>query len=83
MTALQPAEPFKHLKISSAEVLEQLTERSPCPKCHKSRMYFCYNCLVPVDSLTGRIPHVRVSKAVRLFGVLSMVQMSSVFDSET
>lgn len=66
MTALQPAEPFKHLNISSTEVLERLTERSACPKCHKSRMYFCYNCLVPVDSLTGRIPHVQLPVTVEI-----------------
>ncbi|KAF0308472.1 DTW domain-containing protein 1 [Amphibalanus amphitrite] len=66
MTSLQPAEPFKHLNISSAEVLERLTGRSPCPKCHKSRMYFCYNCLVPVDALTGKIPHVRLPVEVEI-----------------
>ncbi|XP_043204855.1 tRNA-uridine aminocarboxypropyltransferase 1-like isoform X2 [Amphibalanus amphitrite] len=66
MTSLQPAEPFKHLNISSAEVLERLTERSPCPKCHKSRMYFCYNCLVPVDALTGKIPYVPLPVEVEI-----------------
>lgn len=52
--------PFEGMVISSSEVIEKLTSRSPCPRCGKSRMYFCYSCYVPVTSLEGRIPVLKV-----------------------
>lgn len=48
--------PFEGLKISNSCVLNELTSRSPCPRCGKSRMYFCYTCFVPVAQLEGGIP---------------------------
>ncbi|XP_022119767.1 tRNA-uridine aminocarboxypropyltransferase 1 [Pieris rapae] len=48
--------PFDGLKISDSDVLLSLKSRNPCPRCYKSRMYFCYTCYVPVSTLEGRIP---------------------------
>ncbi|XP_026484995.1 tRNA-uridine aminocarboxypropyltransferase 1 [Vanessa tameamea] len=48
--------PFKGLKISNSSTLDGVSNRSPCPRCGKSRMYFCYTCFVPVSCLEGRIP---------------------------
>lgn len=52
--------PFDGLKISNSDALHSLGMRSPCPRCNKSRMYFCYTCFVPVNQLEGRIPLCRV-----------------------
>ncbi|KAM3925581.1 tRNA-uridine aminocarboxypropyltransferase 1 isoform 1-T2 [Leptodactylus fuscus] len=43
------------LKVSSQVVLEtaQKKGRSKCPKCNSSRMFYCYSCYVPVES----VPH--------------------------
>ncbi|XP_050349915.1 tRNA-uridine aminocarboxypropyltransferase 1 [Nymphalis io] len=48
--------PFAGLKISNSNPLDDLNNRSPCTRCGKSRMYFCYTCYVPVSCLEGRIP---------------------------
>ncbi|VVC97158.1 unnamed protein product [Leptidea sinapis] len=48
--------PFEGLKIANSEVLHSISTRSPCPMCHKSRMYFCYTCFVPVTQLEGKLP---------------------------
>ncbi|XP_070395865.1 uncharacterized protein [Dermacentor albipictus] len=52
--------PFSHLRISSSEFLEEINERGVCPKCHKSRMYFCYTCFTAVDSIRDRIPYLKL-----------------------
>ncbi|KAI5635350.1 DTW domain-containing protein [Phthorimaea operculella] len=49
-------DPFEGLLIEAADPLSDLDSRSPCPRCGKSRMYFCYTCFVPVSPLEGRIP---------------------------
>lgn len=55
------ADPFEKLKISSNEFLQRIEERSPCPKCNKSRKFFCYTCYVPVISdKDGVLPNVEV-----------------------
>lgn len=48
--------PFQGMAIGGSEPLEKLSTRSPCPRCGKSRMYFCYTCFVPVSLLQGQIP---------------------------
>lgn len=53
-------DPFEKLKISNNDILNQVEERSPCPKCRKSRKFFCYSCYVPVDRLAGILPNVEV-----------------------
>lgn len=53
--------PFEGMDIASAEPLNALVSRSPCTKCGKSRMYFCYTCFVPVAQIEGKIPLCRVS----------------------
>ncbi|XP_059049367.1 tRNA-uridine aminocarboxypropyltransferase 1 [Achroia grisella] len=48
--------PFEGMHIDHFEHLNNLKNRSPCPRCGKSRMYFCYTCYVPVSKLADRIP---------------------------
>ncbi|XP_026764118.1 tRNA-uridine aminocarboxypropyltransferase 1 [Galleria mellonella] len=52
--------PFEGMDISSSMQLDTLESRSPCTGCGKSRMYFCYNCYIPVSKLAGRIPICRL-----------------------
>lgn len=58
---------FPDLKISEASFLDAITERSCCIKCKKSRMYFCYDCYIPVKSLEGKLPCVEVGVDLWLF----------------
>lgn len=53
-------DPFKDLKIKNWMILEDVSERQPCIICKKSRKYFCYNCYIPVQSLQGHVPVVKV-----------------------
>ncbi|XP_052095368.1 tRNA-uridine aminocarboxypropyltransferase 1-like isoform X2 [Mytilus californianus] len=53
-------QPFSNLKISSSDFLDTLQGRSKCPKCKRSRKYYCYTCYVPVDQLQGKIPCVQI-----------------------
>lgn len=53
--------PFYGMKIDDASILNRLEGRSPCPKCGKSRKYFCYTCYVPVKELEGLIPKLKAS----------------------
>ncbi|XP_040198565.1 tRNA-uridine aminocarboxypropyltransferase 1 [Rana temporaria] len=54
---------LKNLQVSAQEVLEvaQKKGRSKCPKCKSSRMFYCYTCYVPVESVpTAEIPSVKL-----------------------
>ncbi|XP_069835550.1 tRNA-uridine aminocarboxypropyltransferase 1-like [Dendropsophus ebraccatus] len=54
---------LEKLKVSSQVVLEtaQKKGRSKCPKCNSSRMFYCYTCYVPVESVPiGDIPTVKL-----------------------
>ncbi|XP_062615440.1 tRNA-uridine aminocarboxypropyltransferase 1-like [Saccostrea cucullata] len=52
--------PFQALKISSSEFLNTLEKRSICPKCLKSRKFYCYNCFVPLKGTEDLIPKVKL-----------------------
>ncbi|KAK3597273.1 hypothetical protein CHS0354_005033 [Potamilus streckersoni] len=52
--------PFKDLKIAGADFLDSLSGRSLCPKCQKSRKYYCYTCYVPVQGIEDRVPKVKL-----------------------
>ena len=49
------------MEIDDIAHIKAITERTPCPKCNKSRKYFCYKCYVVVTSLQNRVPQVQVS----------------------
>lgn len=53
--------PFEGLDISSSDFLNTLENRTICPKCMKSRKFYCYNCFVPVKGIEDLIPRVQVS----------------------
>ncbi|KAB0797519.1 hypothetical protein PPYR_08512 [Photinus pyralis] len=52
--------PFEGMLINDDAFLNQLEGRYPCPKCSKSRKYFCYTCYVPVSELDGKLPFVKL-----------------------
>ncbi|XP_039214685.1 tRNA-uridine aminocarboxypropyltransferase 1 isoform X1 [Crotalus tigris] len=45
--------PFDNLCLTSQAVLERAQKqgRSKCPRCHSSRMFYCYSCYVPVETV--------------------------------
>eukprot|EP00882_Tetradesmus_deserticola_P017979 GHRQ01019290.1.p1 GENE.GHRQ01019290.1~~GHRQ01019290.1.p1 ORF type:complete len:122 (+),score=25.50 GHRQ01019290.1:189-554(+) len=45
---------LEQLQLHPFDALEQATSRQPCPKCHKSRFLYCYDCAVaftPIPSV--------------------------------
>lgn len=53
-------DPFPGLKIDSFEFLKTMEARSECPKCNKTRKYYCYNCYVPVKNTQDQVPKVNL-----------------------
>lgn len=53
-------QPFRDLNIASSDFLNSIQGRSECPKCKRSRKYYCYTCYIPVDQLEGNFPIVKV-----------------------
>lgn len=47
-------------KIASTDFLDELSERSVCNRCLKSRKYYCYSCYQPLDAIRGRVPTLRL-----------------------
>ncbi|NXH39705.1 DTWD1 protein, partial [Dicaeum eximium] len=55
--------PLQQLQLASQEVLEKAKKsgRSKCPRCNSSRMFYCYTCFVPVETVpTKEIPTVKL-----------------------
>lgn len=52
--------PFEFMKIDDSQFLNTIDGRSPCPKCSKSRKFFCYTCYVPVENVADRLPKVQL-----------------------
>ncbi|NWI08410.1 DTWD1 protein, partial [Crypturellus soui] len=55
--------PLQQLQLASQEVLEKAKKsgRSKCPRCSSSRMFYCYTCFVPVETVpTKEIPVVKL-----------------------
>lgn len=50
--------PFSNMVISDTSQLAQVTNRSVCPQCKKSRKYYCYTCYVPLIETRNIIPHI-------------------------
>lgn len=57
---LRDDKPFEGLQISDSAILDTLVGRHPCPKCAKSRKFFCYSCYVPIRQLEGKLPKLDV-----------------------
>ncbi|XP_068131515.1 tRNA-uridine aminocarboxypropyltransferase 1 isoform X2 [Hyperolius riggenbachi] len=54
---------LENLQVSCQEVLDiaQKKGRAKCPKCNSSRMFYCYTCYVPVETVPkGDIPTVKL-----------------------
>ncbi|KAH0619976.1 hypothetical protein JD844_014457 [Phrynosoma platyrhinos] len=55
--------PIENLCLASQAVLERAQKqgRSKCPRCNSSRMFYCYTCYVPVETVpTKEIPVVKL-----------------------
>lgn len=52
--------PFVNMKISNNEFLKEIDGRQVCPKCNKSRKFFCYTCYVQLKD-NPPFPYVKVS----------------------
>lgn len=62
--------PLQQLQLASQEVLEKAKKsgRSKCPRCNSSRMFYCYTCFVPVETVpTKEIPTVKVNISYGFF----------------
>ncbi|KAG8179888.1 hypothetical protein JTE90_017420 [Oedothorax gibbosus] len=57
-TNCETADPFADMMIDDCSFLDEIPSRSPCPKCHKSRKYYCYTCYVAVEQVAKRLPTV-------------------------
>lgn len=53
--------PFEGMHIDNNDILDSLEGRHPCPKCGKSRKFFCYSCYVPITELEGKLPIIKAS----------------------
>ncbi|XP_071670190.1 tRNA-uridine aminocarboxypropyltransferase 1 isoform X2 [Patagioenas fasciata] len=56
--------PLQQLQLASQEVLEKAKKsgRSKCPRCSSSRMFYCYTCFVPVETVPPKeIPTVKIA----------------------
>ncbi|XP_022251436.1 uncharacterized protein LOC106467529 isoform X2 [Limulus polyphemus] len=53
-------DPMSKFRVDSCEFLNHITERGVCSKCLKSRMYYCYSCGIPIDSVKDKIPQVQL-----------------------
>lgn len=60
-TNCENEDPFSEMKIDDCSFLDEVSHRGNCPKCHKSRKYYCYTCYVAVEEVANRFPVVHVS----------------------
>ncbi|XP_068954121.1 tRNA-uridine aminocarboxypropyltransferase 1 [Petaurus breviceps papuanus] len=62
-TSLTKEDPLQNLRLASQEVLQkaQQSGRAKCLKCGGSRMFYCYTCYVPVETVpVEQIPVVKL-----------------------
>ncbi|XP_028563096.2 tRNA-uridine aminocarboxypropyltransferase 1 isoform X2 [Podarcis muralis] len=62
-TSMLQETPLENLHLAPQTVLERAPKqgRSKCPRCNSSRMFYCYTCYVPVETVpTGEIPVVKL-----------------------
>ncbi|XP_061451805.1 tRNA-uridine aminocarboxypropyltransferase 1 isoform X2 [Rhineura floridana] len=62
-TSMLQETPLENLHLTSQAVLERAQKqgRSKCPRCNSSRMFYCYTCYVPVETVpTREIPVVKL-----------------------
>nr|XP_028563101.1 DTW domain-containing protein 1 isoform X5 [Podarcis muralis] len=63
-TSMLQETPLENLHLAPQTVLERAPKqgRSKCPRCNSSRMFYCYTCYVPVETVpTGEIPVVKIA----------------------
>ena len=68
-----PDDPFKSLSLAPFECLANLDGRFACPKCNRSRKYFCYTCLTWMAGVEpALIPQVQLPVELHMYDVLMM-----------
>lgn len=60
MASNHDEDPFEGMKIKDWAILNKLEGRALCPKCNKSRKYFCYTCYIPIPELEEHTPKVKL-----------------------
>ncbi|XP_065226384.1 tRNA-uridine aminocarboxypropyltransferase 1-like [Planococcus citri] len=54
-------DPFTTYNISeNLKLLENVEGRAPCPKCNKSRKFFCYSCYIPMPEIKDYVPQIKL-----------------------
>jgi DTW domain-containing protein YfiP len=53
-------DPLDQLQIAPVEILDECQQRCECSGCHKSRMYFCYTCHIPLPCSRNAIPRLKL-----------------------
>nr|XP_046917812.1 tRNA-uridine aminocarboxypropyltransferase 1-like isoform X1 [Dermatophagoides farinae] len=53
-------DPFDEFKIADCSILDRISDRFICEKCHHSRLYYCYTCFIISPELIGKIPMIRL-----------------------
>lgn len=54
------------LQVSDTSALARQSERQPCPRCNRSRKFFCYTCLLPLPGLQPALPRVSLPVKVEI-----------------
>lgn len=62
----QSSDPWEGLQIKDDKFLDAFKERQKCPKCDKSRQYYCYSCYVPLDCVKNELPFVKLPAKVQI-----------------
>lgn len=71
--------PLQKLQLASQEVLEKAKKsgRSKCPRCSSSRMFYCYTCFLPVETVPiTEIPMVKVNISYESFVIFLCLLVS-------
>ncbi|CAG0921235.1 unnamed protein product [Notodromas monacha] len=59
-------DPFAELRITDDSFLGEISSRSECDECLKSRRYFCYSCRTALPCIRGRVPKVNLPLDVHI-----------------
>jgi len=57
---------FKNFQIDSSDFLDEVEGREKCPRCTRSRKFYCYTCFIPMSQLKDRIPQVTLPLKVTI-----------------
>lgn len=62
----QEKDPFGKFKIQDSSFLEEIIERTVCPKCNRKRKYYCPTCCILVGGIDDKIPNVKLPVKIHI-----------------